>query len=479
MDMREAVLKLFSGKISLALIEFLSIALFSQYLGTGPLGSFFVFQAIIGIIGIPSNFGVTRAAEKQLSANEPQGKVISSSILMVGLLLIPWVFGFIILEPFIEQYVGINGVLPLVVLGLIVAQARELSIHFLSGQLSVEKTPLLKVIGKVVWLSTGLILIYYGWGNGLIILSFIIGDITIILGAILRLDLVFGKPDIHRMRSLISFGRYVFIGSLGGFVYSWMDVAILRIFVSPSLIGAYEIAWRVASLSMMLTQAIRTSLFPQISHWHTEGCFEKIESAYNQWLQLPFYLTIPAFTGSVVLGKDILETLFSIDLEIAYFILLIFMLEKILRSIYMILGPALYAMDKPELGYRGSIAAVATNLILNIILIPLFGLIGAAIATSISALVAAVINLSYVNNIISIKPRWKNIGWCIVSASIMAVGVKLIRPVLPQGLLLVLSGVFTGIVFYLIVLLSSERIRIEIISILGDRSRIFRTFERL
>lgn len=468
MNLREAVLKLFSGGILLSILEFVAIAGFTRTAGTAAIGSFFIFQTVTGLIGIPSDLGVSRAAEKQLSAENLNGEVITTSIIVKILLITPWILGLFAASHYVEQYIAIEQVVPLVALGILTDQTKRLTIRFLSGQMNIEKTPLLRVIGKLVWVVTGLTLIYSGWGAIGIVAGFILGDIAVIIGVLIRMEIAVSRPSILRARRLINFGRYVFIGSVGAYAYSWMDVAILRFFVPPSLIGAYEIAWRIAALAMILTEAIRNSLFPQISQWYSENKTDKIESAFRTWLQPPFYVTIPAFTGAVVMGKDVLNVVFGAEVLIAFPVLLIFMLEKILRSIHMILSPSLFAMDQPELGYRGSAVAVVVNLVLNIILIPFFGLIGAAMATTVSSAVSAFINIMYVKQFASLQLPWGRIGWSVGSATIMSAVVFLIRPVLPVGWIRLIMGVSAGIVIYFIILFFNKGIRLETKKVLNE-----------
>ncbi|WP_123539028.1 oligosaccharide flippase family protein [Halosimplex salinum] len=468
MNLRDSVLKLFSGSIVLALIEFGAIAGFTQALGAGAMGSFFVFQAVVGMLGIPIDVGISKATEKQLSADEPHGEVMTTAALVKVVLLLPWVVALFLAAPYVEQYVGVDGVVPLVVLGLLVAQGRGLSLRLLAGQLRVDQNALLKVIGKVTWVVSGAVLISLGWGAMAIIAAFILGRFATILGALVRLDLAVSRPTVSRARSLVDFGRYVFIGNVGGFVYQWMDVAILRLFVPVSMVGAYEIAWRVASVAMMLTEAIRTSLFPKISQWHADNELGEIESAFEQWLQIPLYMTIPAFAGAVVLGREVLGTLFGADVVVAYPVLIVFMTEKILRSVQLVLGPSLFAMDKPTLGYRGSVAAIVSNLVLNVALIPQFGIIGAAVATTLSAATAAIVAINYVNRFVDIIVPWRRIAWSVASATLMAVAVAALRPYLPTGWQRVAIGVTAGVAIYLALLLANDGIRLEMWGAIED-----------
>ncbi|WP_459192714.1 oligosaccharide flippase family protein [Halosimplex sp. J119] len=468
MDLRDSVLKLFSGRVVIAVVEFVAIAGFTQALGTGPMGSFFVFQAVIGMLGVPIDLGVSKALEKQLSADEPLGEVLTTSVAVKVLLAAPWLAGLVIATPHVERYVGIQGIVPFIVVGLAVSQFRMVALRLLAGQLRVDQNAFLKVLGKLVWVTSGAALVYLGWEARAMITAYILGRAATLVAALVKADLAVSTPRVSRARSLVDFGRYVFVGSVSGMIYQWMDVAVLRLFVPVSMVGAYEIAWRVASVAMMLTEAIRTSLFPQISQWYAEDRLDEIESAFRQWLQIPLYMTIPAFAGAVVLGREVLGTLFGADVVLAYPVLIIFMAEKILRSVQLVLGPSLYAMNKPVLGYRGSVAAIVSNLVLNFALVPHFDIIGAAVATTLSAAIAAVVGITYVSRFVDIVVPWRRVAWSVVSAILMAATVLGVKPYFPDGIPRVALGVATGVAVYFALLFANEGIRLELRGVIED-----------
>jgi O-antigen/teichoic acid export membrane protein len=469
MNLREAVSKLFVGGVSIAVLEFVAIAGFTQLLGAEAMGSFFLFQALIGLIGVPADLGVTRATEQQLSAGEPTGEVISTAVVVKALLLAPWVVGLLAAGALVNQYIGFEGAVLFTLCGLVTGQGRRLSIRILAGQLLVAKTALLRFIGKVTWVGVGAVLIYVGWNIEAVIFAFIAGDLVVVVGTLVRMEIAIGWPNIQRSHRMVSFGKYVFIGSVGGFVYSWMDVLLLRLFgISTSLIGAYEIAWRIASLSMVLTQAVRNSLFPQISEWYTDNRFRQIGKSLSQWIQPIIFLTLPALAGAVVLGNSILSVVFGISIAVAYPLLLIFMGGKVIRSVQMVLGPSLFAMNQPELGYRGSVVAVGMNLVLNVSLIPFFGVIGAAVATVLSAVAAAAVHLWYVQRFVTISFPWRRIVWCLAASVGMMICVWMVQPYIPTGWLQVGIGVVVGAIIYFLLLLSNSRIRSDLRSFLAE-----------
>ncbi|AEM55995.1 putative polysaccharide biosynthesis protein [Haloarcula hispanica ATCC 33960] len=437
-------------------------------MGTGAIGSFFLFQAVIGMLNIPADLGISKAVEKQLSAAAPMGEVLGTALVVKTLLVLPWLAGLVAFASYVEQYIGIPGVVPILVTGLVIRQVRELSLRLLAGEFQVERNAAVKVFGKLTWVGTGAVFVVNGMGASGLVLGFVLGDLAAALGAMARLDIRVGWPRLDRAHALVGFGRYLFVGSVSGIVYEWIDVAILRLFVPVSLVGVYEIAWRVAAVALLLTNAIRTSLFPQISRWHDRDRFERIEDAFRTWVQLSLYATIPAFAGAVVLGPDLLTTIFGSAAAAGYPVLVVFMLEKILRSVQLVIGPALYAMDAPQLGYRGSVVAISANVVLNLALIPSFGIRGAAVATTLSAAAAAVVSIYYVRQFVRIPLPRKRIVWSAIAATLMAGTVALVIRPFDPGWLRLSVGLGVGVLSYAGLLLANSGIRIQLRQAMGS-----------
>ncbi|WP_080509813.1 polysaccharide biosynthesis C-terminal domain-containing protein [Haloarcula marismortui] len=135
------------------------------------------------------------------------------------------------------------------------------------------------------------------------------------------------------------------------------------------------------------------------------------------------------------------------------------MSEKILRSIHLIISPTLFAIDKPELGFRGSLAAILTNTLLNLALIPHFGIIGAAVATSVSALIAALVNIFYISDYIKISLPWDRLLWSTLASGIMAISVFYLNSYTSSNIIGTIIGVLAGIIIYFVVLFLNPNIR--------------------
>jgi O-antigen/teichoic acid export membrane protein len=211
---------------------------------------------------------------------------------------------------------------------------------------------------------------------------------------------------------------------------------------------------------MMLTQAISTSLFPQISQCDAQDATDRIESVLPTALLPGILLVIPAIIGTIVLSRDLLRILFGSEFTVAWLVLIILSGEKLFQSLHSVFGSALQGIDRPDLDAYSTMASAAVNLTLNIILVWQFGIVGAAIATTVASAVLMIFQLRYLRDHIKIKLPIREAIWSTVSSLVMGVSIYGLQSVygINSILNLVIVVVF-GATIYAIVAFTYRPIR--------------------
>lgn len=469
MNIARSTIKIVGAKVISSIASFSAVIIFSRELGASPLGTFYPFLALLGILSIPADFGILSATEKRLSEGDDLGAYLSTGFLLKlpPLLLVS---GMVLLaSDFVNQYLGEN-LSTLLVVTLFVREYARLSIFILRGELRVGETAIIQVLKPLGWLFVGYIFFTKGYGVTGIVYGYLAGVLAMSLVGWWKVSIPFKRPTIDNVRSLVDYGRYSVISSVGGYFYSWMDVAILTLFVSLGIagtraqIGAYENAWRVSLVVMMISKALAMTLFPQISRWDAENATDRIESIIPTALLPSLLVVIPAFIGTLILSKDILRVLFKPEFTVAWLVLIILMGEKILQAVHVILGRCLQAINRPDLAAYATMAAVVVNLVLNIILIWYLGIVGAAVATTVSFAVNTLLHARFLSHHIDIDIPYREAVWSFVSSIIMGTVVYLVRLRMEiNSVIELLAIVLVGIVVYsaLIIMFSSIRIKLQ------------------
>ncbi|NLV11583.1 oligosaccharide flippase family protein [Halomicrobium mukohataei] len=388
MNIARSTIKIFVSKAFTSVFGFLGLVIFARELGSYELGVFFLFQAILGMLAVPADFGLNVGVVKKLSEGQTDpSTVVTTAMSLKTIPLFILSVTILILRDYINTYIGGELAL-LLIIALVIQEFSKFFIQVLKGELRVGSSALPQLSRQVIFVLTSVCLLRY---TNLDVIGLVIG---LIVGIIFKLFWSFhkstislGYPSRQCAISLYSYSKYVLISKTGRYFFNWMDIVIIGVILSQSEVGVYEVSWRVTSLILVFTSAISTTIFPQLSEWHAEDALDRIETIIPESLAAVSFITIPAFFGVLALSSDILHIIFGTEYVEGSLVLTILIGGKIFQSFQDILARTLEGIDFPKQAAISNLCSISVNLILNIILIYKFGIIGAAFATISSYIV--------------------------------------------------------------------------------------------
>jgi O-antigen/teichoic acid export membrane protein len=200
-------------------------------------------------------------------------------------------------------------------------------------------------------------------------------------------------------RKTLSYGWKAHLSNVMAFVNYRADIFLVNFFLTPASTGLYVIAVQVAEKLWMLSQAASTVLLPRLSAMHQNP---KARLALtNRGFVIVSMITTLASIGvsialywliSPVFGEEYLQAL------PAFFWLLPGIIAGAGARIY---ANCIAAAGKPEWNMYVSVGVVTINIIGNILLVPKYGIVGAAWATSLAYVLNAVVKFWLVRKTIS------------------------------------------------------------------------------
>lgn len=454
MKLARSILKLFSAKVFTTFLQIVAIAYFARELGASSLGVFFLFQALIGMLSIPADAGISKATEKRISEGAYQGNFLASAaavktapVLVIGILVIYF-------QDIVNNYLG-EEVAVLLAVAIAIQQIYTLSISTLKGELRVGEIGTISSVHKVAWVVISFILVSIGLGVTGLIYGLIAGNILAGLISWYKISVVPKRPTLNHAQSLFEYGKFDLVSSIGGYFYNWMDVVLIGFFLTQSHVAAYEVAWRVTTAIILLSRSIATTIFPQISEWDSDDARSNIEELIPKVLTPSLLFVIPAFFGTVLLSEEILSLVFGEEYAIAALALVILMFDRVTEAFQLIIGRSLQAINRPDLAARATVFGVILNLTLNIILIPTLGIVGAAVGTMIASLIGGLILHSYyLSKFININVPYRELAGCVSASAGMSVIVFTLQTLADvDGILKLLLLIGMGASVYVLLLL--------------------------
>lgn len=179
----------------------------------------------------------------------------------------------------------------------------------------------------------------------------------------------------------ISFAIVLFVINLNYRV----DIMILDIMVSTSEVGVYSVASNIAQLLWQIPSAIGMVLFAKSATTNLQ-----VSSVNRATTIVRFVLPIMVLAGIFLgfLGPLIINILYGAEFIKASNVLMILLPGIIIITISKILHPDLAGRGYPLFSLSLFILTLAINIVLNLILIPIYGINGAALSSSISYTIA-------------------------------------------------------------------------------------------
>lgn len=164
----------------------------------------------------------------------------------------------------------------------------------------------------------------------------------------------------------------------------YADVILLGLLAAAIDVGVYRVGAQGAILVSLGLAALNMVVAPYFTRLHAEYEYQKLQKLTRRTAQAALAFGIPAMALFTLFGEWLLVTLFGTEFEGAYWPLLILAVGQLLNAGF---GPAgmLLNMTGHERDVTRVVAVAAgLNVALNLALIPILGVVGAALATSIS-----------------------------------------------------------------------------------------------
>lgn len=448
MNLSESTIKIFLSKAGGAVVFFLGITVFARELGASQIGTFFLFQTALGLISIVADVGIRGALEKRLSEGSAPEEMLGSAISLKVVFLALASIGLLLARGSIDHYVG--GMFSIYLLvTLICREFADVFIQTLRGELRVGETAVIEFVRYFAWFVVGYLLVAAGGGVLGLIYGLIAGELVALVWALLRVETSIGRPAWSYISSLFGYAKHYAITSIGIQIYSWMDVAIIGLFLTTADVGRYEVAWQVTLLVLLGSNAMARVLFPQVSQWSAAHATERIERTVSMAIGIALFISVPALFGAMVFAREILVFVFGPEYGVVWLVLVVLMVEKVVQSVNDILGNTLLAVNRQYLATRAMVVTIVVNVVLNVVLVLTIGLVGAAIATTVAATVHTLFHVYYLSTVLTLRMPYHLVIGCTVASVLMTGVLTVARSVVPvYDAVGLFAYVLLGIVVY-------------------------------
>jgi O-antigen/teichoic acid export membrane protein len=174
-----------------------------------------------------------------------------------------------------------------------------------------------------------------------------------------------------------------------------VDLFMLANMTSSDQVGIYNIALKLSMLAYMGLMAVNSIAAPKFSEIHSSGNVDALKKIVQQSTKTIFWVTLPVIILFLAFPKSILSV-FGEEFKLAAMALIILSVSKMFSAISGSVGTFLQMVGKQNVFQNILIFTAIINIALNYVLIPSYGIDGAAFASALSGVIWNVLMIIYI-----------------------------------------------------------------------------------
>ncbi len=226
----------------------------------------------------------------------------------------------------------------------------------------------------------------------------------------------FKKVSFDEVKEHIKPNLVLFVPLLAMSVYHTMDKTMLGALSTYEQSGFYYNSDKIVQIPLMIINGIGTVMLPRMSSLLADGKQKEADQLFITTLEGVAAVCIAISCGIAAVAKEFIPIFFGKGYDECILITIVFTPILLIKGFAVIARTQYLIPMKMEKEFtRSVIGGAVVNLIMNLILIPPYGALGAAIATVIAELVACAMQF------ISLRGRKLGIGRLLIKTALYAV----------------------------------------------------------
>ena len=411
-------------KVSLKVRGLLFIPLLTIFLGVSEYGAFVQVQVITSFVALVCLLGLNDGYIRYIYETERPGGLFTSLSLLVTTTGIIGASSVVALANILSKYtLQSTAYTTLFVLGggyVLVHALFMLSRSYYRANRRIKIYSLFEVIDVYLSVIVVLLLVLIVDGDIVEVFAALLAVHTIVVIGIyagVARDGGLARPTTEQLRPCLRFSVNSMGNIVSGSLLHKIDRVLIGFFLGASAVGIYSAAYSVGQLMKLYYQPINTSFFPEFSKLWMEEEFENIREYTRSGIRYSAMVGIPTIAGFALIGRDVLNLLSTANVAVEGFLpLLLIAAAMYCRGVGSFYSGLFFASGNSRIPFVLQFSAVVVNLLLNLMLIPLLDIVGAALATFVSFTGAAIALAALFQMRLSVLPDWSQIGRIVIAS---------------------------------------------------------------
>jgi len=378
----------FAGRIISSAIGFFAGILVVRFLGPSKYGLLSYVVSFVGLFSFIASLGIDSILYRDLiKFPEKRDQLLGTAFFLKLIGASFSILLMVVISLFLNNDIYTTLLVLIIGLSLLFQSFNVISSYFQSIVLS--KFPVIVLLLTGVFLSIfKILLVLFGVPLIWFAVIFLLEGVITASGFVL----IYFKNhfSIFDWKVNFSIGRELFMNawplifsSAFALIYSRIDQVFIKHMLNDTAVGIYDAAVRLSEIWYLVPAIIAGSLFPAIVNAKKiseESYKNRIAKLYSLLIYLSFIMIIPLF----ILSDRVILLLYGNEFILSAAVIRIYVWTGVSASVGTVMNYYLINENFIKLSLLFNLVGMLSNVILNIIFIPLYGATGAALATLIS-----------------------------------------------------------------------------------------------
>lgn len=232
-------------------------------------------------------------------------------------------------------------------------------------------------------------------------------------------------PDQAIITRLLRFSLPLALAAYITVFLSYLDIIMIGYFLDSTQVGYYRAIQPLRRAPIFVMIAFQFLFLPLATELYEKDEITKLGEFYKTSTKWIVVITLPIVLVLSIFSKDVVRLLYGTDYLPAATALSVLVIGLYFRAFVGLNGDMVKAIDRTNIEMISAAAGVLGNFLLNLLLIPRYGIVGAAIATSGGFFIYNIIELYGIYRIIKIHPFGLNNIKPILPVTLVALGIQL------------------------------------------------------
>lgn len=388
------------------------IVLLTRYLlDPTEYGLLFLALSVVGVVAFLGTLGLPKSTARYVTefgetAPDQVRPLLVRATLLLAVLSVVVGLALVATGGRLARYLGEPSITPLLVVGggYVVARAfnNYLSLLF-QGFNRVTWSAAMTIVSNVVRLGAVVALVALGWGALGALVGYVLGFVAaVLLGGYVVVTRFYpsfprGEAEPELLERLLRYSVPLTATRAANVLDRRIDTILVGVILTPAAVGFYTVAKQVTQFTAVPVAAFGFTVSPALGEQAAAGNVGRARRLYETSLRHVLAFYVPAAAGLILVAEPVVRHVFGASYLGAVPVLQVFGGFVIVNAVNKVTSDGLDYLGRARSRAVAQGSMAAANAGLNVLLLPIMGVVGAAVATVVTYSVYTAANVYFIH----------------------------------------------------------------------------------